>query len=118
MAEEDKNQTSIAETIKKVFALGAGAAFLTEESIRGYLSEVKLPKEILNLVLQSAQKSKEEIALRVSREVAGLVSKVDLVKEFSKFAESHKFKITAEIEISRKDKTSRLGTADSEGNPN
>ena len=33
----------------------------------------------------------------------GLVRKIDFVKEFSKFAENHKFKITAEVEIFKKE---------------
>ncbi len=104
MAEDDKNGIgSISEAVKRVFALGLSAAFLTEESIRAYLSEAKLPKEILNLILQSAQKSKDEITLKVGREVAGIVEKIDFTKELSKFAQNHKFKITAEIEISKKD---------------
>jgi hypothetical protein len=104
MADEDKSSAgSISDTVKRVFALGLSAAFLTEESIRAYLSEAKLPKDILNLILQSAQKSKEEITLKVGREVAGIIEKIDFVKELSKFAQTHKFKVTAEIEITKKD---------------
>ena len=105
MADDEKqNHSVISDAIKKVFALGVSAAFMTEEGIRSYLSELKLPKEILNLILQSAQKSKEEITSRVSKEVVGIIQKIDFVKEFSKFAEDHKFKISAEIEITKKSK--------------
>jgi hypothetical protein len=97
-----KNENILGETIKKVFATGVSAAFMTEENIRSYLGELKLPKEILNLLVQSANKSKDEITQRVSKEVVQIFQKIDWVKEFSKFAENHKFKITAEIEISKK----------------
>ncbi|PIT98870.1 MAG: hypothetical protein COT74_13995 [Bdellovibrionales bacterium CG10_big_fil_rev_8_21_14_0_10_45_34] len=90
---------SIAEGLKKLFTVGVGAAFLTEEAIRKQLGEFKLPREVLSLVLQGANKSKEEIVNRVSRELTQMLSKIDLVKEASKFAETHKFKISAEIEI-------------------
>ncbi|MFZ4405497.1 MAG: hypothetical protein ACOYOK_15475 [Pseudobdellovibrionaceae bacterium] len=93
----------IGETLKKVFTAGVSAAFLTEENIRNYVSELKLPKEILNLLLQSASKSKEEVTQKVSKEIAAILQKIDFVKEFSKFAENHKFKITAEIDIVKKD---------------
>ena len=43
-----KRGISITDIAKKVFAVGIGAAFLTEESIRNALGEFKLPKEILN----------------------------------------------------------------------
>ena len=98
-----KNQGLLSDTLRKVFTAGVSAAFMTEENVRAYLAELKLPKEILNLLLQQANKSKEEITTRVSKEVVSMVQKIDFVKEFSKFAETHKFKITAEIEIKKKD---------------
>jgi hypothetical protein len=98
-----KNQGLLGETLRKVFTAGVSAAFMTEESVRAYLAELKLPKEVLGLLLQQANKSKEEITNRVSKEVVSMVQKIDFVKEFSKFAETHTFKVTAEIEVKKKD---------------
>lgn len=113
-SKKDEKETSAADikgllgdTVKKVFTAGVSAAFMTEESLRGHLAELKLPKEVYNLLLQSANKSKDEITQRVSKEVIGIVQKIDFVKEFSKFAETHKFKITAEIDIIKKDSGSK-----------
>jgi hypothetical protein len=103
--EEGRASGLIGEAAKRLFTAGVTAAFMTEESIRGYLSEVKLPKEVLNLILQGASKSKEEITTRVGKEISGMIQKIDLIKEVSKFAESHKFKITAEIEVQKKEKS-------------
>jgi hypothetical protein len=83
-------------------ATAVTGAFMTEEALKNYLSDLKLPKDILNLILQSAQKSKDEFTSKVTKEVVGLLQKVDIVKELSQFAENHKFKITAEIDIVRK----------------
>ena len=94
------------ETLKKVFTTGVSAAFMTEESIRSYLQEVKLPKEILNVIIQSANKSKDDITQKVSKEIVGIFSKIDWVSELSKFAENHKFKISAEIDIIKKESKS------------
>lgn len=102
---EDKS-TILGETVKKLFTVGVTAAFMTEESIKAYLAELKLPKELLNVVIQGAQKSKDEVTNRVGKEVVGILQKIDFVKEASKFAENHKFKVTAEIEILKKDKES------------
>lgn len=93
----------LGDTVKKVFTAGVSAAFMTEESLRAYVSELKLPKEALNLLLQGANKSKDEITQRVTKEIVGIIQKIDFVKEASKFAETHKFKITAEIDIVKKD---------------
>ena len=94
----------LGDTVKKVFTAGVSAAFMTEESLRTYLSELKLPKEALNMLISSAAKSKDEITQRVTKEAVGIIQRIDFVKEFSKFAETHKFKITAEIDIIKKDK--------------
>lgn len=99
----EDGKSLLSDALKKVFTVGVSAAFLTEESIRGYLGEMKLPKEVLQVLLQSASKSKDEITQRMSKELVAMIQKIDLVKEFSKFAETHKFKISAEVEILKKD---------------
>lgn len=92
----------LGDTLKKVFTTGVSAAFMTEESIRNYLQEIKLPKEILNILIQSANKSKDEITQRVTKEITQIFNKIDWVSELAKFAETHKFKISAEIDIVKK----------------
>lgn len=104
--EESRASGLIGEAAKKIFTAGVTAAFMTEESIRGYLSEVKLPKELLGLIIQGAAKSKDELTSRVGKEVVSMIQKIDFVKEASRFAETHKFKITAEIEVMKKDEKS------------
>lgn len=93
----------LGDTVKKVFTAGMGAAFFTEESLRNYVSELKLPKEALNMLIQGANKSKDEMTQKVTKEIVSIIQKIDFVKEASKFAETHKFKITAEIDIIKKD---------------
>ena len=75
---------------------------MTEESLRRFVSDMKLPKETLDLLVQGASKSKDELMNRVTREVIGIISKIDFVKEASKFAEEHKFRVVAEIEVIKK----------------
>lgn len=101
---KDEKGNLLGEALKKVMTAGVSAAFMTEEGIRSYLGELKLPKEILNVLLQSANKSKDEITQRVTKEAIGILQKIDFVKEVSRFAETHKFKITAEIDIVKKEK--------------
>lgn len=99
---DSQDGLNLAEGLKRLVTAGIGAAFMTEESIRTYLQELKLPKEALNLILQSAQKSKDEIANRISTETIKMISKIDFVKEASRFVEEHKFKISAEVEVLKK----------------
>lgn len=98
-----REESLLGDMMKKILTTGITAAFMTEESIRAYLSELKLPKEVLNLILQQAGKSKEELTLKVAKEISQILAKVDLVKEASRFVENHKFKISAEIEVLKKE---------------
>jgi hypothetical protein len=102
---EDKDKQGLGEALKKVFSVGVSAAFMTEEGIRKYLADLKLPKEILEALLAGANRSKDEITNRVAKEINGIISKIDWVQELSKFAETHKFKIKAEIEIEKKNES-------------
>lgn len=103
----DEGKQLLGDTLKKVFATGVSAAFMTEENLKNYLGEIKLPKEILTGLINSASKSKDEITNRVSKEIISIVSQIDWVKEFAKFAENHKFKVSAEIEIIKKESADR-----------
>ncbi|MCM2282499.1 MAG: hypothetical protein NDI61_11715 [Bdellovibrionaceae bacterium] len=107
----ERGGISVGDTLKKLLTAGVSAAFMTEESIRSFVSELKLPKETLNLLLAGAAKSKEELTHRVSREIINIISKIDFVKEASRFVEEHKFKISAEIEVIRKEKSDKPNEA-------
>ena len=98
-----EGKKGVTDALKKLFTVGLGAAFMTEDAIRSYLGELKLPKEALNYLLQGAKKSKEELTNRVGNEIVAIIQKIDFVKEASRFVENHKFKVSAEIEVLKKD---------------
>ena len=114
MANDDEENSSpksgmtdgiVGDALKKILTTGITAAFMTEEAIRTRVSELKLPKETLNILLSGASKGRDELMNRVSNEVIRVINKIDFVKEASRFVEEHKFKITAEVEVTRKDGT-------------
>jgi hypothetical protein len=82
----------LGDTIKKIISAGGPS---------------EISKEIIGTVLGQALKAKDDITLRVSNEMISLIRKIDFVNEFSKFAENHKFKVSAEIEIIKKDNSSK-----------
>jgi hypothetical protein len=63
-----------------------------------------ISKELLHTALGQVNKTKDDISAKVTNEMISLIRKIDFVKEFSKFAEDHKFKISAEVEIIKKNK--------------
>ncbi len=108
---EDGASSLMSDALRKLVTTGISAAFMTEEAIRTRVTDLKLPKETLNILLAGASKSKEEIMNRVSNEVIRIINKIDFVKEASRFVEEHKFKITAEVEVLKKDGTESKGAS-------
>ena len=104
---DDSGSSTMGEALKKLVSTGISAAFMTEEAIRSRVSDMKLPKETLNILLAGASKSKDELMDRVSNEVIRVINKIDFVKEASRFVEEHKFRIVAEVEVLKKDDVSR-----------
>jgi len=101
-----EGRRGVGDALKKLFTVGMGAAFMTEDAIRTYLAELKLPKDVMNYLLQGARKSKEELTNRVGNEIVSIIRKIDVVQEASRFVENHKFRISAEIEVVKKDDAS------------
>ena len=85
---DPKKDATISETLKKIISSG---------------SPTEISKEILGTVVTQVLKTKDDITLKATNEMIALIRKIDFVQEFSKFAETHKFKISAEIEITKKD---------------
>lgn len=55
--------------LKKALTVGIGAAFLTEESLRGIVGELKLPKELISNLLSQAKETKSEFLNKISSEI-------------------------------------------------
>ncbi len=49
----------IPDTLKKVFMLGAGTIFMTEEALRSLGSELRLPRDAADYLASQAAKSKK-----------------------------------------------------------
>ena len=99
-----ESKTGMGDIVKKVLTAGIGAAFMTEEGIRSYMNNMKLPKDVVNLLLAGANKSKQDMVDRVTDEVVKIIKKIDFVEEASRFVEEHNFKVSAEIEVIKKTK--------------
>ncbi len=101
--DSDPSKSSFTEAAKKLLAFGVSAAFVTEETLKHLVKDLKLPRDVIQGLLKGAGKSKQEMLDKISNEVVRMISKIDFVKEASRFVETHKFQISAEVSISRKD---------------
>jgi len=101
---KDDIKSQISDAMKKVLLTGVGTIFMTEETIRNYLGEIKLPKELWQGLLDNAQKTKAEFLSALARETAGVLSRVDLPGEMRKFLEGHKVKVNIEFSFEKEKK--------------
>ena len=85
---DEKKDNPLTDTLKKIISSG---------------SPTEISKEILRTVVGQVLKTKDDITLKATNEMISLIQKIDFVKEFPKFAENHKFKVSAEIEIIKKE---------------
>ena len=99
----DESSGKFSEMVRKVMSVGLGAAFMTEESVRGALGGLNLPKDVLAGILSQANRGKEEMLNKIGNETVKLIQRIDFVKEASRFVEEHKFRIQAEIEVVKKE---------------
>lgn len=100
---DPKEKGSISEGIKKWASTGLSVMMMSEEMIKQYLSEVKVPKEAFGSVLKGVQKSREDLVKRAGDEVARLIEKVDVVEEVTTFLRQNKIKASFEVEFLKKD---------------
>ncbi|MCO5166927.1 MAG: hypothetical protein M9894_11240 [Planctomycetes bacterium] len=93
---EDEESESLT---RRILTLGLGAYFLTEDTVRRYVKDAKIPRNIAQGIVQNATKGKEELYAFVARELSGFLKQLDLQAELDRFVRSHKVRINAEIEF-------------------
>ena len=104
MASEENLQSKATDFVKKVLTVGMGTLFLTEESLRGMVSEFKLPKELLAGILESANKTRREFLGNLSQELMGRVSdKVDVQALVDEILEKNEIEVNMKISFKPKD---------------
>ena len=102
MANNDNN--------KKIDSSGSTGPDKLSDTIRKILtagSPTDISKELVQTVVGNVLKTKDDITLKATNEMISLIKKIDFVHEFSKFAQEHKFKVSAEIEVLKKDQSKK-----------
>jgi hypothetical protein len=89
----------VPEFVRKVAVAGLGALFMTEDGIRSLAGQLKLPKEVLGLVLSQAEKTKDDIGRVVSEELRRFLQSEKLRDEFLKLMSGMTVEVTAQIRL-------------------
>ena len=99
---EGKEKPWFGEMMKELTLTGLATLFMTEDSVRSYLKEKKLPKELVGLVLDSISKKKDDFYGLLANEFGRVLAKIDLTQEMSKFLEKHSVSVEAKISFEPK----------------
>ena len=85
------------EAVRDLTSAGLATVFMTEDSIRNYLKEKKLPKELATEFLEKMGRKKDGAYRVIGKEVGKFLSKIDVSKEVSRFLESHQIQLEAKV---------------------
>lgn len=103
--DKDKDKDSkIGDVIRRVVSIGVGAAFMTEDAIKSVLGDIPLPKDIVNGLMQNAQKAKEDFVGQMREELAKHISKVDPHKIVEEILDNYHIEIEAKLNFTKKGK--------------
>ncbi len=89
----------VPEFVRRVAVAGLGAVFMTEEGIRNLAGQLKLPKEVLGVVLSQAEKTKDDVGRVVSEEIRRFLQSEKLREEFLKLLAGMTVEIKAEVRL-------------------
>ena len=101
--EDEKDKPWWTEVVKDVTAAGLATIFMTEEGVRGYLKEKKLPKELVSLFMEGFSRKKDGLYEMLTKEFGKVIAKTDINKELQKFLENHEVDIHAKVSFKKKE---------------
>jgi hypothetical protein len=93
----ERLEAMVPELVKRTFAAGMGAVFSTEEGIRRFTREMKLPKEVAGYLVDTASSTKDEFLRILAREVREFLQTINLSEEIAKMLTMLSFEVKTEI---------------------
>lgn len=104
----DKQENkSLSDWVKKAVTTGVGAVFLTEETIRQGLLELKMPKSVISSALIQAEKTKKEIATLMAKEVRAFLDNIELEEIIKRIITGANIEISAKISFNQPNNKSK-----------
>ena len=106
MTDNKKNpdkDSPLGDVIKKVVSIGVGAAFMTEDAVRGVLSDLPLPKDIVTGLISNAKSAKDDFSNSVREELRSYLKKVDARRLARDIVERYDIEVNATFKFKKKD---------------
>jgi hypothetical protein len=98
-ATDEQRSGFVTDFVRRMAAASLGAVVMSEEGIRKVAGQLKLPKEVLGLVLSQAEKTKEDIGRVVIEEVRKFLQSDRMRDEFLKMIAGMTIEVRAEVKL-------------------
>lgn len=92
-------KTRLSGLVKKTIMSSLGALFITEESVRKLLTDMKLPKSVIISAVSQAEKTKKEIMQLIALEVRNFLETMEADKLVKKIVSGSSIEIKASIKL-------------------
>jgi len=90
--------------LRKLFETGLGVAFWTEENIREFLSDIKLPGDAKKFIVDQAKRRKSELTDILSAEIKNFLNKINVHEELQKALAGLIIDVNATLRVDHKGK--------------
>jgi hypothetical protein len=87
----------LGDSLRKALVTGLSAVFMTEEGIRGALSDMRLPKDAIGYLVQQTNNSRREVVRIVSDELKSFLRSADVTGAIRKALIGLRLEVKAEI---------------------
>lgn len=104
MSSKNDKESPLGDVIKKVVSIGVGAAFMTEDTVKGLLADLPLPKDLVSGLVQNAKTAKEDFSNSVREEIAQHLNKVDPKKVIADVLDGYDIEVNAKFSFKKKAK--------------
>jgi len=88
----------VPDVLKKALVLGVSGEFFSEDTIRKMLSDIQMPSDLVQFVIQQTAKSKNELIRIVAEEIRNIIVQAQIGEQVKKFIKG--FKINIKLEVS------------------
>jgi hypothetical protein len=95
----------LADMLRKAMVAGLGAVFMTEEGIRAYVKDLKLPKDVMGFVVGQAGRSKDELFRVIGEELRRFFESEVLHRELARLLSQVTIEINAQVRLRPDGKT-------------
>lgn len=101
---KEKKTTNVSDLARKILLTGVGAIFMTEETVRKTLSDLKVPTDAVGTLMDTLRKQKDEVMKLIAKELSQFLSKIKVHEELQKALSGMQMHLDVKVNFSKRKK--------------